>query len=159
MRNGSSRWLGCFRTYRLRFARIEKPNFVPIEDQRAASLSRKTESVGANTESADAPQSTAINKTDTSDAGMVTTAVGTTGSDRSESIIENAVAHSSQKLPAETPSVQMATRSEPDAVHHTDTGDAVRPLEIVDEWLMWHVTGGLVRDGALDCARKVLAEL
>ena len=115
--------------------RIEKPNFVPIEDQRAASLSRKTEFVGANTESADAPRSTAINKTDTSDAGMVTTAAGTTGSDRSESIIENAVAHSSQKLPAETPPVQMATRSEPDAVH-TDTGDAVRPLEIVDECLV-----------------------
>ena len=68
--------------------RIEKPNFVPIEDQRAASLSRKTESVGANTKSADAPRSTAINKTDTSDAGMVTTAAGTTGSDRSESIID-----------------------------------------------------------------------
>jgi hypothetical protein len=115
--------------------RIEKANFVPIEDQRAASLSRNTESVGANTESADAPQSTAINKTGTSDAGMVTTAAGTTGSDRSESIIENAVAHSSQKLPAETPPVQMATRSEPDAVH-TDTGDAVRPLEIVDECLV-----------------------
>jgi hypothetical protein len=45
------------------------------------------------------------------------------------------VAQSSQQLPAETPPVQMATRSEPDAVH-TDTGDAVRPLEIVDECLV-----------------------
>jgi hypothetical protein len=116
--------------------RIEKPNFVPIEDQRAASLSRKTESVGANTESADAPQSTPINKTDTSDAGMVTTAAGTTGSDRSESIIENAVAHSSQKLPAETPPVQMATRSEPDAVH-TDTGDECLVPEICIDQYLW----------------------
>lgn len=32
-------------------------------------------------------------------------------------------------------------------------------LEIVDEWLTWHITGGLAEDGALDCARKVLAEL
>jgi hypothetical protein len=32
-------------------------------------------------------------------------------------------------------------------------------LEMVDEWLMWHVTGGLVEDSALDCARKVLAGL
>jgi hypothetical protein len=48
------------------------------------------------------------------------------------------VAHSSQKLPAETPPVQMATRSEPDAVH-TDTGDAVRPLETVDECLVQEI--------------------
>ena len=68
------------------------------------------------------------------DAGMVTTAAGTTGSDRSEST-ETAVAQSSQQLPAETPPVQMATRSEPDAVH-TDTGDAVSPSEIVDECLV-----------------------
>jgi hypothetical protein len=65
---------------------------------------------------------------------MVTTAAGTTGSDRSESIVETAVADSSQKLPAETPPVQMATASEPDAVH-TDTGEAVRSIETVDECL------------------------
>jgi hypothetical protein len=106
--------------------RIEKPNLAPIEDQRAASLSAKTESV-------DAPQP-AIDKTGTSDADMVTTAAGTTGSDRSESIVETAVADSSQKLPAETPPVQMATASEPDAVH-TDTGEAVRSIETVDECL------------------------
>ena len=109
--------------------RIEKPNLAPIEDQRAASL--RTESVNANTESVDAPQPTAINKTGISDAGMVTTAAGTAGSDRSESIVETAVARSSQKLPAETPPVQMATGSEPDAAH-ADTGDAARPLETVD---------------------------
>ena len=114
--------------------RIEKPNLAPIEDQRAASLSAKTESVSANTESVDAPQLAAINKTGTSDADMVTTAPGATGSDRSE-LVETAAAHSSQKLPIETPSVQMATRSEPDAVH-TDTGGAVRPPETVDECLV-----------------------
>ena len=115
--------------------RIEKPNLAPIEDQRAASLSAKTESVSANTESVDAPQLAAINKTGTSEADMVTTAPGATGSDRSESIVETAAAYSSQKLPIETPSVQMATRSEPDAVH-TDTGGAVRPPETVDECLV-----------------------
>ncbi len=31
--------------------------------------------------------------------------------------------------------------------------------EIIDEWLLWHITGGLVGDSALDCARKVLTEL
>src|SRR6516164_1210907 len=97
--------------------RIEKTNLALIEDQRAASLSAKTESVSANTESVDAPQLAAINKIGTSDADMVMTAPGATGSDRSESIVETAVAHPSQKLPVETPSVQMATRSVPDAVH------------------------------------------
>src|SRR6516225_12093155 len=47
--------------------RIEKPNLAPIEDQRATSLGAKTESVSANTESVDAPQPTAIEKTGTSD--------------------------------------------------------------------------------------------
>ena len=46
--------------------RIEKPNLAPIEDQRAASLSAKTQSVSANTESVDAPQPAAIDKTGTS---------------------------------------------------------------------------------------------
>jgi D-alanyl-D-alanine carboxypeptidase len=110
--------------------RIEKPK-APIEDQRAASLSATPKSASANTEPVDAPQPTAINKNGTSDAAMVTTAAGTTGADRSESIVETALAQSSQKLPAETPPVQMATRSEPDAVH-TDTGDAVKPLEAVE---------------------------
>jgi len=32
-------------------------------------------------------------------------------------------------------------------------------LEIVDEWLMWHLTGGLLEDSALACARAILAEL
>jgi hypothetical protein len=115
--------------------RIEKPNLAPIEDQRAASLSAKTEPVSANTESVAAPQPTAIDKTGTSDADMATTAAATTGSDRSESIVETAVADSSRKLPAETPPVQRATASEPDAAH-TDTGEAVRSLETVDECLV-----------------------
>ena len=83
----------------------------------------------------DAPQLAAINKTSTSDADMVTTAPRATGTDRSESIVDTAVAHSSQNLPIETESVQVATRSEPDAVH-TDTGGAVRPPETVDECLV-----------------------
>ena len=114
--------------------RIEKPSLVPIQDQRATSLSAKAESVSANIESVSAPQPTAIDKTGTSDADMVTTAAGTTGSDGSESIVETAVVHSSQKLPAETPPMQMAP-SEPDAAH-MDTGDAVRSLETVDECLV-----------------------
>jgi hypothetical protein len=115
--------------------RIEKPRLGPFEDQLAASLSAKTESVGANTESVDAPQPTAIEKTGASDADIWTTAAGTTGSDESESVGETAVADPSQKLPAETPPVQMATGSKPDAVH-TDTGDTVKPIEAVDECLV-----------------------
>jgi hypothetical protein len=115
--------------------RIEKPNLAPIEDQRAASLSAKTESVSANTESVAAPQPTAIDKTGTSDADMATTAAATIGWDRSESIVETAVADSSRKLPAETPPVQTATASEPDAAH-TDTGKTVRSIETVDKCLV-----------------------
>ena len=114
--------------------RIERPNLAPIEDQRVASLSAKTESVTANTEPVDSPQPTAMNKTGTSDADMVTTAAGTTGSDRSESIVETAVVHSSQKLPAETPPMQIAAPTGPDAVH--DIGNAVRSIETVDECLV-----------------------
>src|SRR5271166_2391465 len=114
--------------------RIEKPNLAPIEDQRVVSLSAKTESVTANTEPVDSPQPTAMNKTGTSDADMVTTAAGTTGSDRSESIVEAAVVHSSQKLPAETPPMQIAAPTGPDAVH--DIGNAVRSIETVDECLV-----------------------
>jgi hypothetical protein len=80
----------------------------------------------------DAPQPTAIDKTGTSDADMVTTAGGITGSNLSESIVETAVA---AKLPAETPPMQVAAPSEPDAVY-TDTGEAVRPIETVDECLV-----------------------
>jgi hypothetical protein len=112
--------------------RIEKPNSALIEDQRAASLSAKTATVSANTESVGAPQPTAIEKTGTSGADMVTTAARTTGSDQSESVVETAVAYSSQKLPAETPPMQMAAPSEPDVVH-TDTGEAVRSIKTVDE--------------------------
>ena len=115
--------------------RIEKPNLAPIEDQRVASLSAKTNSVTANTEPVDSPQPTAIDKTGTSDADLVTTAAGAAGSDRSESIVETAaVVHSSQKLPAETPPMQIATSTGPDAVH--DIGDAVRSIETVDECLV-----------------------
>ena len=115
--------------------RIEKPNSAPVGDQRAASLSAQTETISANTESVDEPELTAINKADTSDAGIVTTAAGITGSDRTESMVETAVAQSSRQLPAETPPVQMATWSESDAVH-TDIGDTARLLEMVDECLV-----------------------
>src|SRR6516225_4650143 len=104
--------------------RIEKPNLAPIEDQRVASLSAKTEPVTANTKPVDSPQPAAMDKTGTSDADVMTTAAGTTSSDRSESIVESAVADSSQKLPAETPAI------------HTDTGEAVRSIETVDECLV-----------------------
>jgi hypothetical protein len=113
--------------------RIEMPNLTP-EDQRAASLSAKvkTASVSANNGSVDAPQPTEIDKTGTSAADIVTTAAGTAGSDRSQSIVETAAADSSQKLPAEAPPVQMAAASEPDAAH-TDTGEAVKSIETVDD--------------------------
>jgi hypothetical protein len=110
--------------------RIEKPSLAPIEDQRAASLGAKT----ANTESVDAPQPIAIERTGASDPA-ITTVGGSTGPDPSESIVESAVVHSSQKLPAEAPAVQMVAVSEPNPVH-TDTGDAVRPPEAVDECLV-----------------------
>ena len=51
--------------------RIEEPNLASIENQRAASLSAKTESVTANTEPMDAPQLTAIDKTGASDGDRV----------------------------------------------------------------------------------------
>jgi hypothetical protein len=114
--------------------RIEKPNLAPGENQRAASLSAKAESVSANIGLVESPQPTAMDRTSTPDADMVTTAAGTTGSDRSESIVETAVAAPSQKLPVETPPVLMAT-TEPDVVH-TDTGNAVRSIETVDECLV-----------------------
>ena len=106
--------------------RIEKPAL--FEDQRAASLSAKAETASANTEPVDAPQPTTIDKT-------VTTAAGTTGTDRAESIVETALADSSRKLPAPTTPVQTATASEPDSVH-TDTGEAVRSIETVGECLV-----------------------
>ena len=112
--------------------RIEKPNLAPIEDQRVASLSAKTEPATANTKPVDSPQPAAMDKTGTSDADVMTTAAGTTSSDRSDSIVESAVADSSRKLPAETPPVQMAAASDPDAAH-TDTGEAVKPIEAVDK--------------------------
>jgi hypothetical protein len=115
--------------------RIENPNLAPIEDQGVASLNAKTEAASANTEPVDSPQPTAINNTDTSDADMVTTAAGTTGSDRSESLVETAVVYSSQKLSAKTPPMQMAAPTAPDVVH-MDTGNAVRSIETVDECLV-----------------------
>jgi hypothetical protein len=115
--------------------RIEKPDLAPTEDQRAATLGAKTESVSANTESMDAPRPTAIDTSVRSDADMMTTAAGTTSSGRSESVVETAEAEASQKLPVETPPVQMATASEPDAAH-TDTGEAVRYIDTVDECLV-----------------------
>ncbi|HKY21623.1 MAG TPA: hypothetical protein VJM31_10415 [Vicinamibacterales bacterium] len=32
-------------------------------------------------------------------------------------------------------------------------------LALTDEWLTWHVTGGLVTDSALHCARQFLASI
>ena len=114
---------------------IEKPNLAPIEDQRVASLNAKTEAVSANTESVDSPQPTAIDKTGISDTDLVTPAVGTTGSDRSESLVETAAVYSSRKLSAETPPMQVAAPTAPDAAH-TDTGNAVRTIETVDKCLV-----------------------
>jgi hypothetical protein len=114
--------------------RIEMPNLAP-ENQRAASLGAKTASVSANNESVDAPQPFEIDKARTSDANIVTMAAGTAGSDRSESIVETAVANSSQTLPGETPPMQMATANEPDAAH-TDTGEAAKSIDAVDDCLV-----------------------
>jgi hypothetical protein len=117
---------------------MTNPDLPPIEDQSAASLHAKSEAVGANTKSADAPQPTATDKPGASDADLMTTAasttslIKTTSFNRSESIVAEAPADSSQNLLVETPAVQMATASEPDAVH-TDTGKAVRSIETVDE--------------------------
>jgi hypothetical protein len=94
-------------------------------------ISANIESVRANTESMDSLQPNAIDKIGTSNSA----AAGTTGSNRSESIVETTVAASSQKLPAETLPVQMAMASEPDAVH-ADTGEAVGSIETVDECLV-----------------------
>src|SRR5262249_18716614 len=87
----------------------------------------------ANSESLDAPQPIAIRRTGASDPRL-TTVGGSTGSDPSESIVESAAVHSSQKLPAETPAVRMVAVSEPDPVH-TDTGEAGRAPQGVYECL------------------------
>ena len=109
--------------------RIEEPSLASIEDQRAASPGAKT----ANTESLDAAKPPAIKKTGASDADITTTG-RTTGPERPEATVESAVVHSSQKLRPETPAVQTAV-SEPDPVH-SDTGDAARSREAVDECLV-----------------------
>ena len=57
---------------------------------------------------------------------------GTAASDEPNSIVEAALTNSSQMVPPETPPLQMATASAPDAVPK-DTKHAVSSIEILDE--------------------------
>jgi hypothetical protein len=117
-------------------AGIENTGAVPIED-------RRTPSLAADAELADAPQPTAMGNAVAADAGVATaaesvtvTATGTTAaSDEPESIVEAALPDSSQMLPPETPPVQVAIASTPDPVPN-EAKEAVNSIEILDECLV-----------------------
>src|ERR1700730_2499358 len=118
-------------------AGIENTGAVPIEDRRTPSLT-------ADAELADAPQATAMGNADVANADVVMAAESVTGtatdttaaaSDEPESIVEAALPDASQMLPPETPPVQVATANTPDPVPN-DAKEAVSPIEILDECLV-----------------------
>jgi hypothetical protein len=115
-------------------AGIENTGAVPIEDRRTPSLT-------ADAELADAPQTTAMGNAVVANAPVATaaesvTATGTTAaSDEPASIVEAALPDSSQMLPPETPTVQVAIASTPDPAPN-EAKEAVNSIEILDECLV-----------------------
>src|SRR5258706_16003010 len=122
-------------------AGIEITAAVPIEDRPATSLA-------ADAELAVAPQATAMGNAAAANAAVANAEVATaaepvTGtatdttaaSDKPESIVVAALPDSSQVVPPETPSVQVATASTPDPVPN-DAKEAVDSIEILDECLV-----------------------
>jgi hypothetical protein len=107
---------------------------VPIADRRAPSL---TASLAADAQFADAPQATAMGNAAVANADVATAAVSVTGTatdataalDDPESIVDAASPASSRMPPPETPPLQVATASTPDALPN-DAKEAVSAIEI-----------------------------
>ena len=129
-------WLAGFGS-----AGIENTGAVPIEDRRAASLA-------ADVEFANAPQTIAMSnaavvKVDVAKADVAMAVESVTGtasdttavSDEPESIIWAALPNSRQVLLPQSPPVQMATASTPDAVPN-DAKEATSSIEVLDECLV-----------------------
>jgi hypothetical protein len=114
------------------------------ENTAAPNLDRLAPFLTADVELADAPQPTAMDNAGIGNvdvAGATELVRGTptdttAASDEPKSIVEAALTNSSQMLPPETPPVQVATASTPNAVLQ-DPKDAVRSIEkILDECLV-----------------------
>jgi hypothetical protein len=111
------------------------------ENTAAATLDRLVPSLSADF--ADAPQPTAMGNAGSGDIDVAKaaepvreTATDTTAaSDGPKPIVEAALTDSSQMLPPETPPVQVATPSTPDAVPK-DTKDTVNSIETLDECMV-----------------------
>ena len=134
---------------------IENAGAISIEDRRAPSLA-------ADAELADAPRTTVMGNAAIANADVATTAKSVTGtvtdttaaSDEPESIVEAALADSSQMLPPETPPMQVATASTPDPVPN-DAKETVSSVEILVECLVAEIcidVGALPTDVSLDVA-------
>jgi hypothetical protein len=117
-----------------------------IENAAAPTLDRLAPFLAADVELADAPdapQPTAMGNAGIGNvdvAGAIELARGTltdttAASDEPKSIVEAALTNSSQMLPPETPPVQVATASTPNAVLQGDPEDAMSSIEILDECL------------------------
>jgi hypothetical protein len=114
-----------------------------IENAAAPTLDRLAPFLAADVELADAPQPTAIGNAGIANvdvAGAIELVRGTltdttAASDEPKSIVEAALTNSSQMLPPETPPVQVATASTPNAVLQDDPKDAMSSIEILDECL------------------------
>jgi hypothetical protein len=123
-------------------AGIENTGAVPIEEHRAPSLT-------ANAELADAPQATAMGNAAVANDDVAAAAESVTrtatdtpaASDEPKSIVEAALADSSQMLAPESPPVRVATASTPDLVPN-DFREALSSIEILD--------GCLVADSCVD---------
>jgi D-alanyl-D-alanine carboxypeptidase len=114
-----------------------------IENAAAPTLDRLAPFLAADVELADAPQPTAMGNAGIGNvdvAGAIELVRGTltdttAASDEPKSIVEAALTNSSQMLPPETPPVQVATASTPNAVLQDDPKDAMSSIEILDECL------------------------
>jgi hypothetical protein len=116
-------WLAGFGS-----AGIENTGAAPIVDRRASSLT-------VDAEHADTTQATAMGNADMTRAAesvMGTATYAMAASDEPQSIVEAGLTGSSQRLPSETPPVQVATANTPDPVPN-DAKDAVSSIEIPDE--------------------------
>jgi hypothetical protein len=113
-----------------------------IENTAAPTSDRLAPFLTADFELADAPQPAAMGNADIGNVDVARaelvrgTATDTmAASDEPKPIVEAALTDSSQILPPETPPVQVATASTPNAMPE-DTKDAVSSIEILDECLV-----------------------
>jgi hypothetical protein len=117
-------------------AGIENTGVVPIEERRAPSLT-------ADAQLADAPQATATGNAAVANDDVAAAAESVTrtatdtpaASDEPKSIVEAALADSSQMLAPESPPVRVATASTPDLAPN-DFRQALSSIEILDECLV-----------------------